>query len=495
MMKFNSRGDTIIEVMFSMAIIGVVLAAAYATAAKNLQTSQLAKERTQASNIVQAQLEQLKIVDPDILANVLPTSSFCIDVQAANVVVDATDPDNCIESYYKKTITKVNNQYTLVVEWIPPGGSEANKANVTVYYSDYDFDVSGSNSLTIAEISSDSSGVTLSATIRNQTNIAQSGVVYGTSVNPRLGDGSSRTVPNPSTGSEFTVTVQSLNVSVDGIDPNITYYARTFVLTSSNQAIYSAPLSIRAAPATAPSITNLSESPGIFTANITGLINDGGGRMSSRTITYYRLNNGGNPINQNTITLSSNTINNTLSSLDPGVQYYYVVNVENNVAAASSEVRTFTTISTPPGTVNVGEFVDVSNGGRRSIYYLSNDSVTCRQARETARNSGGYLATIGSRAENDFVSTFAGTNIWIGFNDIAEEGRWVWDNNEFPVWQIGNTTPYTNWALGEPNNYLNGNPGEDCTVMNWRGQNGLWNDLPEVSDLYRARYVIEFEIN
>jgi type II secretory pathway pseudopilin PulG len=120
--------------MFAMAIIGIVLAAAYATASKNLQTNQLTKERTQAVNIAEAQLEQLKI-----LKEVPSLGTFCIDIEADvadDVIIDATDP-NCIESYYNKTITKTDNNYKIVVEWTPPGGTDANKANVTLYYTDY----------------------------------------------------------------------------------------------------------------------------------------------------------------------------------------------------------------------------------------------------------------------------------------------------------------------------------------------------------------------
>jgi hypothetical protein len=484
--------------MFAMAIIGVVLAAAYATASKNLQTSQLAKERTQATNIAEAQVEQLKNVGVDITE-----SNFCLDLTRADAVITTTSdtPDPaCTEGFYSKTITKTDNKYKVLIEWTPPGGSDTNKANVTIYYSDYDFALTGSGNISIFTVSpSSGTAVTLGASIRNETNITRSGLVYSTSQNPRLNDAGSTAV-------DTSVASASYNLTITGLDPAVVYYVRAFAVTS-NGTIYSVPIPVNgvapvASPVTAPTITGLAESPGIFTANITGSINAGGGTISSRLITYYRLNSSGNPTNQTTINLSSNTINTTLSSLEPGVQYYYTVSATNSAGTTTSTVRSLTTRSVPPGIVNVGEFVDVSSGGRRSIYYLSNDSVTCRQAREAALTSGGHLVTIGSQAENDFVSTFAGTNIWIGFNDITTEGTWQWDNNEFAPWifdtaagrpAAGNTT-WTNWSSSEPNNFPHVD-GEDCAVMNWGGQNGLWNDLPEVSDIYRSRYVIEYEIN
>lgn len=77
---------------------------------------------------------------------------------------------------------------------------------------------------------------------------------------------------------------------------------------------------------------------------------------------------------------------------------------------------------------------------------------------------GGHLVIFNDAAEEDWVKATFGTSghYWIGMNDIAAEGNWVWTNGE-PV-------TYTNWAPGEPNNF-GGN--EDWAVMNWG--NG-WND-------------------
>src|SRR5262245_705021 len=61
---------------------------------------------------------------------------------------------------------------------------------------------------------------------------------------------------------------------------------------------------------------------------------------------------------------------------------------------------------------------------------------------------GGHLATINSAAENDFIwNTFGPTvnaiattgnrSLWIGLNDVAVEGTWVWVS--------GQPVTYTNW--------------------------------------------------
>ena len=79
---------------------------------------------------------------------------------------------------------------------------------------------------------------------------------------------------------------------------------------------------------------------------------------------------------------------------------------------------------------------------------------------------GGHLVTVNDGAEQAWlVATFGGGSLyWIGFNDIAAEGSWVWVSGE-PV-------TYTNWAGGEPN----GSGGEDAAVTNWQVP-GFWNDL------------------
>lgn len=107
-------------------------------------------------------------------------------------------------------------------------------------------------------------------------------------------------------------------------------------------------------------------------------------------------------------------------------------------------------------------------------YYKSVGKTTWPGARALAQSKGGYLATITSAAEDNFVynngvkdpSVQPGQydrSIWMGLNDMALEGTFVWENGE--------AVTYTNWEAGEPNNFP---PGEDYgTIQPW---NGKWND-------------------
>ncbi len=80
---------------------------------------------------------------------------------------------------------------------------------------------------------------------------------------------------------------------------------------------------------------------------------------------------------------------------------------------------------------------------------------------------GGHLVTINDAAENAWIqSTFPNYglhNLWIGLNDIEEEGVFRWVSGE-PV-------TYTNWAPGEP-----GPPDGESDFVGMTYADGLWGD-------------------
>ena len=85
-----------------------------------------------------------------------------------------------------------------------------------------------------------------------------------------------------------------------------------------------------------------------------------------------------------------------------------------------------------------------------------------------ALGPGTHLVTIGDAEENALVaSILSPDSMWIGANDLEDEGTFVWITEE-PL-------SYQNWASGEPNN-VNGS--EHCVVM--RGADDsvatMWND-------------------
>jgi hypothetical protein len=112
-----------------------------------------------------------------------------------------------------------------------------------------------------------------------------------------------------------------------------------------------------------------------------------------------------------------------------------------------------------------GPIVNPSNG--HSYFLLSPSTWTAGQA--AAVVMGGHLATVRSPEENEFLRAsvlgFDGLDRrgWIGLNDVALEGSFVWASGEPVV--------YTNWNGGEPSN-----SGGNEHYVEMFGSNGLWND-------------------
>ena len=80
------------------------------------------------------------------------------------------------------------------------------------------------------------------------------------------------------------------------------------------------------------------------------------------------------------------------------------------------------------------------------------------------KSDGSFLAIPRSEAENDFIaSLIPNEHIWIGINDIEQEGRYVTVD--------GSAITYTNWHIYEPNNYH-----DEDGIHIWMG-NKRWNDF------------------
>jgi hypothetical protein len=67
----------------------------------------------------------------------------------------------------------------------------------------------------------------------------------------------------------------------------------------------------------------------------------------------------------------------------------------------------------------------------------------------------GDLVQLTDAAEDTFVKGKIGTTVWVGHNDSAHEGTWVWSRSNVPFWKSGTgaiASRYGNWSPGEPNN-------------------------------------------
>ena len=115
-------------------------------------------------------------------------------------------------------------------------------------------------------------------------------------------------------------------------------------------------------------------------------------------------------------------------------------------------------------------------------YFVSKEILQWPEAKKQCELNGGHLVTISDKNENVMAAKAAfmkKSDVWIGLNDIANDGHWVW--------VTGESVTYVHWALGEPNNQM----GEDYVVVRYYGDNfGKWNDEKTYFTTY---YIMEIE--
>ncbi len=99
------------------------------------------------------------------------------------------------------------------------------------------------------------------------------------------------------------------------------------------------------------------------------------------------------------------------------------------------------------------------------IFTLYNTPMDWPSARRHCLAQGSDLATIVSKDEVTVItSTFGTSPLWMGLNDIAMEGTFVWASGDVSA------SIFRQWAVGIPDNYNND---EDCAELHVEGG---WND-------------------
>jgi hypothetical protein len=177
-----------------------------------------------------------------------------------------------------------------------------------------------------------------------------------------------------------------------------------------------------------------------------------------------------------------------------------VINTSAVSGVADIEVTAVQVVEAPKGTGDGDIAFNPENG--HYYQFIASKGISFTAAANAARartyiGLTGYLVTITSKQENDFVSARIdqATNVWIAASDARIEGTWEWVEGPEKgtiFWQgVANGAPvdgqFASWASGEPNNSNN----EDYAVTNWSGSKGLWNDLGGTSSSVNG-YVVEF---
>ncbi len=136
MLKLNRAGDTIVEVMVVLAILGMAIGISYATATSSLLANRSAQENSEATLLVQSQIEQLRnfvSIDSGFFNNQSGTVSFCFDTTGSFIPInDPIDyskyPAGCglVNGIYNVSITRlavdpasgaIINKFTGKVVW------------------------------------------------------------------------------------------------------------------------------------------------------------------------------------------------------------------------------------------------------------------------------------------------------------------------------------------------------------------------------------------
>jgi len=206
--------------------------------------------------------------------------------------------------------------------------------------------------------------------------------------------------------------------------------------------------------------------------------------------------------NSDTAITSITNDNYTHNNMDNGSTYYYKV-----AAVNSSGTGTLSSVASAILSANI----QGSETYNAHTYAMTSEAMTFAEAKAAAAAVGGYLTTVNTRAENlfltnKFYAAYGNKALWIGANDIATEGTWVWDNgttsgdsgltdNICGTGCDATASPkvYSDatWADGTQKwngNEPNDSGGEDCA--NITNSNGYWNDLDCGNDQYG---IIEFD--
>jgi len=126
--------------------------------------------------------------------------------------------------------------------------------------------------------------------------------------------------------------------------------------------------------------------------------------------------------NSDTPITSITNDNYTHSSLDNGSIYYYKV-----AAVNSSGTGTLSSVAS----ALLSSYVKDSASLSGHTFAITSAAMNWNNAKVQATALGGYLTTVNSKAENDWLTTrfrIQHGTLWIGANDIDTNNTWVWDN-------------------------------------------------------------------
>jgi type II secretory pathway pseudopilin PulG len=159
LIHLKQAGDTIVEVLISMAAVSMVLGAAFVTINQSVATGRTAQERVEALKEVEAQIESLKSLTKDETdpQGVFSNTSYClvfngsvlnrINTGTINGSIDLDDfsdpggtyPPQCIKGFYHISITHntANSNSTFIVRARWDSATGKGRDEVSILYRVY----------------------------------------------------------------------------------------------------------------------------------------------------------------------------------------------------------------------------------------------------------------------------------------------------------------------------------------------------------------------
>lgn len=150
---FNMRGDSLVEVVLSLALMSGVLVTAYTISNRSYNLGMQARERTQAVSIAQGELEKLRAHRDVVMVEQAASTTFtmtgteitdCSAASGCTMTYDSADgewrPTQCPAAgcavsglytttvRYQKLVDRING--TIQVRWDPSGGGPQNIAQI-----------------------------------------------------------------------------------------------------------------------------------------------------------------------------------------------------------------------------------------------------------------------------------------------------------------------------------------------------------------------------
>ena len=352
-----------------------------------------------------------------------------------------------------------------------------NAGNGTINYTDLQIDTAGANKQLTAVASGLSNAVSGIFTVRaNQT------ISFGTLANKIYGDAAFTVSATASSGLLVAFSIVSGPAVISNGSVTITGAGLVTVRASQpGNALYNAAPDMDQAFNVAPaSLTiaanNSSRAYGtpnpIFTASYTGFVNGDVPASLSGTLDFT-----------------------TIASINSLVGSYGV--------SCSGQSSSNYTIHYVDGSLNIIPVQWQAGAGGNGHFYepvLATNGITWTNAQIVAALRGGYLATITSGNENDFVAGLVSNNpsFWV-VDGGGGDGPWIGGiklpGSTSPVnwtWVDGESFTYSNWAPGQPNN-----SGGNQDHIQFYSPNGLtgnnWNDAGNFETAFVHGFIIEYD--